>query len=229
MIETEEIVNGFKPLVDMTTKNKSFLAMQVHLRKLGIENNRFFLKLYDPSLKNVNPHDKNLTVEQQGAILREIMVNKWYFIREVIRIPVAGGLIPYELNRGNLALSWCKEKNLNTIILMPRQNGKTIGSIIDDIWVYHFGSKNSNFIYSNKSEADAMGNLKRFKDITKALPSFIRDTFTDIKKDVDNKTEIVLSKLNNSIRVISCAIDESQAQKLGRGLTTPILISPLYK
>ena len=45
-------------------------------------------KLYDEDLKGVDPHDPNLTKEYKLKIIIESQKNPWYFIREVMRIPV---------------------------------------------------------------------------------------------------------------------------------------------
>lgn len=217
-------ITYIQPFAHLTTKNKSFLNLYYKLKEEGVKNCAFFLKLYNPILRGIDPHEKNLPEAYQAAILREIVQNKWYFIREVIRVPVAGGNIPYELNRGNLAITWCKEKNLNSIAILPRQNGKTLACIIDDIWVYHFGSTNTNFIYSNKSLDLSTENLKRFKNLVECLPKFLQDAMKDPKIDTDNELTIESGKRKNSIKVIASALDPSKAEKLGRGLTAACVL-----
>jgi hypothetical protein len=210
--------------IDYSTKNSSFIKMYKVLKEMGIENNKFFLKLYDPSLMGVDPHDeKKLTKEQKARIIVEISKNKWYYFREVVRIPVPGGKIPYELNRGNLALSWCKSMNLNLILLLPRQNGKTIGAITDDTWTYHFGTENTDILYGNKELKDSTLNLKRFKDIIDSLPQFIKDAILNLGFDTDNQTEKKSHLRNNSLKALSSPRDAASADKLGRGTTTPLI------
>jgi len=41
--------------------------------------------------------------------------------------------VNYSLNLGNLTLSYLKSKNKNQIVILPRQHGKTIGEICDDV------------------------------------------------------------------------------------------------
>ena len=57
---------------------------------MGVKNHYFFLALYDKSLLNVDPHSKDLTTEQRLRIAYECKINFWYFIREVVRVPVVG-------------------------------------------------------------------------------------------------------------------------------------------
>jgi hypothetical protein len=203
-----------KPMYHLQTSNYSFLKMHLELKKQGIKNNRFFLVLYDKNLEKVDPHDPNISAENKARVLREIHRNKWYYLREVIRIPVPGGEVAYELNRGNLALHWCRTMNLNTIMMLPRQNGKTIGNISDDTWTYHFSTENSHFIYGNKEFADSKNNLKRFKDITSKLPAFIKE-YIATPEDTDNETQIISKRTNNSIKAISAPRDKISADKLG--------------
>ena len=151
-------------IYDTKTKNKSFLRMSVVLRNKGIKNNKFFLRLYDESLQGVDPYSKELTAAQKLAIYREICLNKWYYLREVVRIPADGKLegVPYMMNLGNLAFSYLRSKNKNTIEILPRQQGKTMGVVVDDTWNSLFAAINANFIYLNKQFPDAKKNLKIF-------------------------------------------------------------------
>ena len=86
--------------VDYTTSNNSFLKMYKKLKSMDIKNNKFFLRIYDRSLSKIDPHDPNLTQEEQSKVLQECIRNPWYFIREVIRIPVPGKPKKFELHRG---------------------------------------------------------------------------------------------------------------------------------
>ena len=114
----------------MSTTNQSFLDMHYYLKERGIKNNAFFLAIYDTDLIGVNPRDPRLPFEYKKKVMAECYRNFWYFIREVVRIPVQGGAvgggIPYKLTRGNLALNWCCINNINIFLELPRQHGKTI-------------------------------------------------------------------------------------------------------
>jgi len=84
------------------TKNKSFLRVSEILAEKGIKNNKFMLALFDPGLADIDPYDPNLSEEMQGRILAEIVRNPWMFLREVVRVRVSGGQVPYALHLGNL-------------------------------------------------------------------------------------------------------------------------------
>lgn len=209
-------------IYDIKTKNDTFIEMWQELKNKGVKNNKFFLLLYDESLQGVDPHDeKNLTEEQKYRIQIEVQKNVWYFLREIIRIPEPGGFIQYGLHLGNLAQNYCMINDINVIELLPRQHGKTIGAVCFYVWVYNFATENSHIIFGNKQVPDSKANLKRFKDITNALPSYLL-SHRDPKLDKDNVEEIRNNVNNNMISLLKSANDENSADKAGRGLTVPI-------
>jgi hypothetical protein len=211
------------------TQNISFIKMYKILKRLGIKNNKFFLKLYDSSLlgvrvwitdKNGNiKENPNLTKEQKLRITTEVRRNPWYFFRECVVLPVAGGIKRFELHRGNLAMLFCILHNLNSITILPRQHGKTVSSICAFIWIYYYATENSNILFLNKEYVDSKRNLKTFKDIADLLPSFLK---VKHKNDKDNIEQISNGTNGNTIRAMSTAITESEADKKGRGCTTPL-------
>jgi hypothetical protein len=207
---------------DINTKNRSFLKTASDLKKKGVKNNKFMLALYDESLSGIDPFDPNLTEAQKIAVFRECSVNKWYYIREVVRVPVDGIIagIRYKLNMGNLTLSYLKSKNINQIVILPRQHGKTMGEIIDDSWILLFSGTNTNIIYSNKEFKDSKKNLKLFKDIRDRLPRYLVEFVSNRKADKDNEEYKLVANRNNTLRAMAAANSDDMADKLGRGMTT---------
>lgn len=115
--------------VHRNTKNASFLRMAVLLSRMNIKNNLFHLCLYDPALLDVDPHELNATNDPTGELRMRVAVeskrNVWYYLREVIRIPVSGSdPIKFNLNRGNLAMTWCFVNFIDFNGTQPRQTGK---------------------------------------------------------------------------------------------------------
>ena len=51
---------------DFLTKNQSFLDIHYFLKNKGIENNKFFLVLYDSDLLGINPRDPRLNDETKS-------------------------------------------------------------------------------------------------------------------------------------------------------------------
>jgi len=206
----------------------SFLKLTQELKELGIKNNKFILQLNDPKLIGVDPYDKNLSIEMVSRIQNECYNNFWYYIREVIRIPVPGGSLKYEIHRGNLAESFALLNNMNSIVILPRQHYKTISAVVFYSWVYLIVGKNYSMIFSNKVYADSQLNIKRLNDCIELLPDYLK-LHLNPKVDVDNKTQVTIASSNNTITALSTAKNSIAADKLGRGMTLPViwLTSPL--
>lgn len=215
----------------MTTTNTSFIDMHHYLRYKGIKNNKFFLVLYDPDLDGVDPRDPNLSIMMKRKILRECVVNYWYFIREVVRIPDQGGTVGsgvrYRLHRGNLALNFGFLMNWNMFLELPRQHYKTISSICWYLWCYNFGTTNSEIMFMNKRHDDSKMNLRRLREIRDALPPYLQ-----MKEYVDSTGKKVVGSKNvesaqnvinhNKITTKPSARSKSLANSLGRGCTMPM-------
>ena len=209
-------------LYHTNTDNLSFIETHLQLKKRGIRNNKFFLELRNPELgaEGFTPHAPNLTLEQKAMIAVECSMNPWYFFREVVRIPVAGGESKFLLHLGNLAMLWLMMHNVNSIVLLPRQNFKTMSAITYFLHAYELATSNSTIVFSNKAQEDSKNNLERFKDIRNLLPQWLLKTD---HRDVDNKTGISSASTNNSIQTKAGATDERAADKMGRGMTVPFL------
>lgn len=202
----------------LATKNVSFRKLAVQFKKMGIKNNKFMLRLYDKRLLNIDPLSDNLTIKEQGIVIREIKRNPWYFLREIVKIAVPGGSKHYELHRGNCALTWCLINNISTIVELPRQHGKSISTIAFYLWIYLFGTENSEISFSNKLLSDSKLNLKRFKKMRELLPMYLQ---LYNKKDADNLTSIDSESRGNAITAKPSPISEEMADQLGRGCTEP--------
>jgi hypothetical protein len=170
-------------------------------------------------LADVDPYDPDLPMQTKAKVLKEVKQNFWYFAREIVRIPVAGGVKNYELHRGNLALSWCLMNNINTIIELPRQNYKTISAAIIYLWLYNFATVNSEMMLMNKRLDDSKMNLRRIKEIREELPEYLQ--LVDERKDQNNLTYLESGLNKNKLVAKPTATDETAADSLGRGCTQP--------
>jgi hypothetical protein len=213
---------GESMVYDINTTNRSFLKAASDLKKQNVKNNKFMLALFDETLVGVDPFSPDLSEAQKIAIYRECSLNKWYYIREIVRVPVDGIIdgIKYKLNMGNLTLSYLKSKNVNQITILPRQHGKTLGEIIDDSWILLFSGTNTNIIYSNKEFKDSKKNLKIFKDIRDRLPKYLVEFVSNKKSDKDNEEYKLIANRNNTLKAMAAANSDDAADKLGRGMTT---------
>ena len=222
---------------DWETNNVSFLQVAADLKKLGIKNNMFFLRLYDKGLQGIDPHGPiaAMTPELIQRIMAECIRNPWYYLREVCRIPDQGNSngVPYKLNRANLAATWCFVNNIDHYLTIPRQVGKTQSIIANLTWAYLFGTSNSSFAFFATSQELASENLERLKAQRELLPPFLRlreecviDAILGTRdNEIDNVRKIYNPLTKNTIVTKPKASSKEAAIKLGRGNTLPITYS----
>lgn len=213
--------------VHLETENVSFIKLAKSLEILGIENNDFFLALYDKRLIDIDPYDEDLTDIEKAMVLAECKRNFWYFIREVVRIPVAGGVKTYAIHRGNLALSWCLMNNINFFIELPRQNFKSVSIDVALLWLYNFGTRNSQMLIMNKDHKEAKSNLARIKEMRDVLPEYLRfnKRYNEEGKElkiVENVEDITNFRTRNRLVTLPSATSKEKADQLGRGATQPV-------
>jgi len=217
-----------KFIYDVQTKNISFLQTAKDLKTLGVKDHMFFLKLYDTGLRGVDPYSPFLTEEQIMRIINECIINPWYFLREIARIPEQGGTgIPYQLNRANLAATWCYLHGLDHYLVIPRQIGKTQSTLAILDWTFLFGTTNSEFMFINKKQEDADNNLARLKDQRDLLPKYLqfKIAITDEGKIVEGADNVKsLTNANNGNKIVAkpSARSVESAENIGRGCTQPI-------
>ena len=205
------------------TKNKSFIKVAEILYQMGVENNAFHLSLLNPSLRNVDPHDPDLTLDQKAAVVNESKNNFWYFLREVVRIPVPGSLdaIHFELNRSTLALYWCFFNHVMTVIVILRQTGKTTSLMVLVEWLLNLGASNVLINLLTKNDTLRSETLDKLRDMFEELPDYMN---FKTKKDVINSEEANVSLLSNKFKASLSSSSPKQAEKVGRGFTSPINI-----
>lgn len=216
-------------IYDTKTKNMSFLLTAYDLKKLGIKNHGFFLRLYNPRLQGLDPYDPELTHSELLMMINEIMINPWYYLREVARIPKQGDPrgVSYILNRGNLAMTWCILNGINSYLVLPRQIGKTESTVSILTWAFLFGMTNSEMLFLNYEQSRSEANLDKLKTQRELLPKALqlRYYINEEGKEVtgkDNIRSITCPVSKNSIVVRGKAVSTEAANKLGRGSTQPI-------
>lgn len=212
-----------------STSNASFVEMSNYLKAIGIKNHRFMLTLLDPDLAGVDPHDPNLSVQYKLKVLKEVRNNFWYYLREVVRIPTSGQPSQFILNRGNMAFLYLAVMNINTILELTRQTGKTIAVAAYYVYVYNFRTQNSQISLLNKEFKDSKDNLNRIRAIRDLLPSYLRmdAVFSKVngkKVKVPNTAIYMENAVNhNRLRTYAKARNELAAANLLRGQTFPLL------
>lgn len=208
-------------IYDVTTKNTSFLELSKYLRQHKIKNNKFMLTLYDETLQGVDPYDPSLTMDQKTRIYTEICTNIWYYIREVARVKTGKpGGVPFKLILGTMAQIYTIGFNLNYILILPRQVGKTVGEIQYILWSSLFASNDSKTLLFNKDFTQSASNLKEYKAMRELLPKWLLNLVKD-PADRDNSKGCYYKSNGNSIDVKGSATSADEADKLGRGASAP--------
>ncbi len=214
----------------MTTSNTSFIQTATDLAALGIKNNKFFLKLYDERLLDVNPHDKNISEDMKFAVINECLKNPWYYLRECCLIPFDGstGGQRYLLNRANLASTFCFLNHIDHYLVIPRQKGKTQSTIAIITWTFLFGTASTEMMFINKQQKDADNNLARLKAQRDLLPDYMRmkeliDSETGkLVKEGNNVTSLANPVTRNKIVTKPSARTVEAAEGIGRGATQTV-------
>lgn len=210
-------------ILHYNTKNTSFLKLHYILKEMGIRNNTFFLELYDEDLLHINPLDEeNMTFGQKLKVHREIARNPYYFAREIVRIPTGGANIPFEINRGNLALMWAIDNDINNITILPRQTYKTTTTVAMYLRGIYWAWENTESLWFNMNDDKNGDNMERFKNMRSSLPEYLQ---LMSRKDVDNARSIKYLMNGGMYNAISCKApghSEESSNKVGRGRSAPV-------
>lgn len=210
-------------IVDTKTNNESFLKL-AHLYKtqLKIDNWAFCLTLLQPDLQGVDPFDENLSEETKLKIALECKYNPWYYFREIARLPPTSGNVPiqFKANRGIIAMYWCFMAGVDPFLLMPRQTGKSAGTDVLMIYFLFVYCENTPISLITKDNRLRNANIERLKGIRDLLPNYLHE---HSRLDADNTEMITCTRLNNRYITSVARSDFQSADKLGRGLTMPIL------
>lgn len=216
------------------TKNTSFLELYKDLQTLGVKNNKFFLALYDKELADFDPYGPVVPLEMQARIIREIIINPWYYLREIARIPVdgkpicPGGGSPFLIDRNSAASWWCFLHGIDAYASKPRQCGKTQDALQKINYSYHYGAMAATITMAAKDLGLSKQNLDRLKQQRDMLPTYLQmknifDTETlKIIKETSNVTSMKNPVTKNKIVLLPTANSEAKADGLGRGYTSSI-------
>jgi len=210
-------------VLHLETKNEHFKKLVAVYKKMGVRNHAFPLALIQPELANIDPHDINsLSLELMSKILYECKHNFWYFIREVIKAPPLVGTEPelFKANRANIAVYWLYFNHVTSVLIQPRQTGKSFSIDVLMIYLLNIGTTNSLINMLTRSDDLRNQNLIRLKKIQEELPFYLN--FRN-KKDIFNTEEIKISGLSNMYKGNLSNASPKLANNVGRGFTSPTL------
>lgn len=222
-----------KPMYDFKTKNKSFIRLYKDLKRLGVENNKFFLILYDKDLQLIDPYSPELPKDYQLKVYLECLINPWYFLREILRIPEdgapieVGGGTQYRIDRNNAACWYLFLNGIDHYQSKPRQQGKTQDCVAKFLYAYLFGTMSSTILFFNKDQDQANMNLYRMKCQRDMLPTYLqmRMVVTDegkTDKGIENTKSIRNPVTGNTVMTMGKATSRESAMKMGRGATAAL-------
>lgn len=209
-------------IADTKTTNESFLKLVALYKKMGVKNSDFCLALLQPELQGVDPFDPNLDAATIMMIQLEAKYNPWYYIREIARIPPTSGNTPIRFlaNRGNIALFWSFFNHVDFGLLQPRQTGKSVSTDILMTGMMYVWGENTVINLITKDTKLKNANIERLKIMMDLLPKYLH--VKDFA-DVDNQDMMTCIRLGNKYKSAVGRNDKIAADKLGRGLTVPIM------
>ena len=210
-------------IADYTTKNTSFKRISALLKEMGVENHLFPLALIQPELAGVDPRAKDLPLETKYKIVQECIYNPWYYFREIIqfRPPAGTESIPFEANRANISLIWCFFNHMDYMLIQPRQTGKSGSSDCLLLGLMHIWCSNTKINLITKDDGLRRSNIDRLKGLRESLPDYL---YYPDRSDASNTETMTVNRRTNQLLTAVAQSSQSGADKLGRGLTTPITI-----
>lgn len=201
-----------------TITNESFLNVHEELKKEKVNNNAFFLDLHDLSLSGIDPHDPDLSDEVKEKIIKECENNFWYFIREVVRIPVSGGgePVPFRLHKVDLSAFHMLLNNISIYLELPRQAYSSISMDTFALWEMLFKDDVKTML-GGIEKSNSVNRLYHIHDMTMLLPLYIREkgkfTLSDNASYTNHITNSVIrglgnfstgDKIRDKIRAMNC-------------------------
>lgn len=206
---------------DFGTKNTSFIQTAKELKTLGRKNWMFMLEVKHPELgvQDINPHDENLTPQQQGSIIIECSENIWFYFREVLRVPARGAPqpLPFYLHRGACAMIWCYWHNISFMACQVRQTYKTTTAIGLISYGFLFDLKNCRIPMMHILEKKAVNNAKELREYILNLPKYM-NPFAEMKKPPGTDS-ITYAKHQVNVQVMTAADSQVTAEDKLRGDT----------
>lgn len=142
---------------DYLTKNRSSVQTVVMYDKSDLDDKDFCLTLLNENLIGVDPYDKSLSDELKKQIIEECEQNIWYFLREVVRVPLIGKGGEYSylpLNIANVSAIWQSINSIDSYLVSPRQTYKDVTFTILGLWFNRFRNQNVTIFNGSMQEAE---------------------------------------------------------------------------
>ena len=205
-------------IIHRKSANSSWLRLAGVYYKMGIKNYAMHTSLINPKLSEVDAHDENLSTETIAMIIKECKENYWYALREIIRVPSSGTSVagPLRANRGNIALYWLYFNHVTTMLIQPRQTGKSVSVDALMIVIISIVAVNTDVNLLTKDDSLRVKNVKRIKSMMDELPFYLK---LRNKTDSNNTEYITVNALRNTYRTSVTQSSKQAALNIGRGQT----------
>lgn len=203
-------------IIHTTTTNTSWVRLSGLYKQMGVKNHAFLLALHDASLLNVDPWSDNLTQEEIIKIATECKINPFYFFREVVRFSATGTDTgaPFRANRGNIATIWLFFNHITTLLIQPRQTGKTATMSNLTGYILGLAGINLELFLLTKDDSLRMKSVQDIKDVLENLPWYL---YIKKRSDVYNTEQITINDLGNVYRTAVAQDSVRRANNVGRG------------
>lgn len=203
---------------DWHTKNQSFIDMAMLYKSMGVKNFAWPLALHNKYLKEIDPFNPNLSIEEQLLVINECKSNFWYFVREIARDPTGSNDFPirFRANRGILSAYWLFMNHVLAVLIMIRQTGKSFGIDWLNIWLLNSGLTKGEISYLTKDEKLRVRLIERLKSMELTLPDYLR---MRSQKDAANVEVLRVSSLSNTFKAYVPNKSPKLADLIGRGMT----------
>lgn len=205
----------------LKTTNSSWVRISGIFKLMGVRNHLFLLALHNPLLEYVDPYSPNLTNEEILMIVMECKENPWYFFREVLRLPITGSPenVKFRATRANIALMFLFYNHVTTLLIQPRQTGKSSAADAINIHTLCIAGLNTTIGLLTKDDALRVTNIKRIKDIIDGLPYYLQ---LKSKNDTYSGVKLTINRLGNVYQTAVAQSSLGAAAKLGRGMSMAI-------
>lgn len=202
-----------------STRNRTWVELAKKYELQGVKNNQFFLALHNPALEFVDPWREDLDLKTRALVIAEIMVNPWYFFREIARFDrneLMGERFYLKANRGNIAAWWNYFNSQDYNLTQPRQTGKSTSSNWLVVWLLFFRYKDSDIFLLTKDNTLRQNNVRAIKTYRDLLPDYLNP---NTKKDDNNLIAVTCRALGNRLYTAVSQNSKADADKIGRGFS----------
>ena len=207
--------------IHFTTKNTSALRLAQVYKKMGIKFWYPHLSLLNRELADLDPFSTTLTLQQKAAIVMEAKLNPWYFLRECLRLPVAGGVLtPYIFFFCIIASAWTFFADIDFGLVLPRQCGKSFCTQTLVCYMLYILGDRVHMAHVDKSSENCINCIRTVKDIRASMPQWM---WQRSGGDVENRESLAYGNKHNIYSTFPASVDKVAAGNMCRGLSLSVL------